>query len=123
MSCFTQAKLAFERIPIPKIYHPFICGPDNQTLKDLSEPTGARISIPPHALLKDEIVISGEKEGVLRAKQAILHIYEEKVNRQLNHSRMFRNVMQNLIKNFRALTIIFCCGYFSVDCEMMVREL
>lgn len=73
-----QAKLAFERIPIPKIYHPFICGPDNQTLKDLTEPTGARIIVPPHAVLKDEIVISGEKEGVLRAKQAILHIYEEK---------------------------------------------
>lgn len=41
--------------------------------------TGARIIVPPHAVLKDEIVISGEKEGVSKAKQTILHIYDEKV--------------------------------------------
>lgn len=109
-----QAKLAFERIPIPKIYHPFICGPDNQTLKDLTEPTGARIIIPPHAVLKDEIVISGEKEGVLRAKQAILHIYEEKVNKRRNYGRMFCIVMQKFDLRFQSLTVIFGCGYFSV---------
>lgn len=73
-----QAKLAFERVPVPKIYHPFICGPDNQTMKELMEMTGARIIVPPHAVLKDEIVISGEREGVLKAKQTILHIYDEK---------------------------------------------
>lgn len=74
-----QAKLAFERVPIPQIYHPFICGPDSQTIKELMEMTGARITVPPHAVLKDEIVISGEKEGVQKAKQTILHIYDEKV--------------------------------------------
>jgi hypothetical protein len=29
--------------------------------------------------MKDEIVISGDKEGVMKAKQAILKIYEDKV--------------------------------------------
>jgi hypothetical protein len=29
--------------------------------------------------MKDEIVVSGDKEGVLEAKQAILKIYEDKV--------------------------------------------
>jgi hypothetical protein len=74
-----QAKLAFERLPIPKIYHPFVCGPDNQTTKRLMEQTGARISVPPPSVPKDEIVVAGEKEGVFTCKQTIMAIYEEKV--------------------------------------------
>lgn len=70
-----QAKLAFERLPIPKVYHPFICGPNKENINRLSEETGAKISVPPH---KDEIVVSGEKDGVLRCKQTIMAIYEEK---------------------------------------------
>lgn len=73
-----QAKLAFERLPILKIYHPFICGPDNQQVKALAQQTGARISVPPPSVLKDEICVAGEKEGVYQAKQTILQIYEEK---------------------------------------------
>jgi KH domain len=67
-------------LPIPKIYHPFICGPDNQYVRELSEQTGAHIRVPAHAVMKEEIVISGDKEGVMEAKQAILKIFEEKVN-------------------------------------------
>ena len=74
-----QSKLATERLDIPKIYHPFICGPDNQFVHELSEQTGAHIRVPGHSVLKDEIVVSGDKEGVMAAKQAILKIYEEKV--------------------------------------------
>lgn len=74
---YFQAKLAFERLPIPKVYHPFICGPNKETINRLSEETGAKISVPPH---KDEIVVSGEKDGVLRCKQTIMAIYEEKVS-------------------------------------------
>jgi len=49
-------------------------------VRELMEQTGARISVPPHhSFVKDEIVISGEKEGVMHAKQTILQIYEEKV--------------------------------------------
>jgi len=74
-----QAKLAFERLPIAKVYHPFICGPDSQTVRELMERTGVKIIVPPHSVDKDEIVVSGEKEGVSEAKRFILAIYEEKV--------------------------------------------
>lgn len=76
---FVQAKLAFERLPVPKAYHPFVCGPFNQNIKQLMEETGARINVPPASVDKDEIVVSGEKEGVAKCKQVIMGICDEKV--------------------------------------------
>ncbi|KAL8583524.1 hypothetical protein ACOMHN_054840 [Nucella lapillus] len=73
-----QAKLAFERLPVQKAFHPFVCGPFNHNIKSLIEETGARINVPPASVDKDEIVVSGEKEGVAKCKQAIMSIYEEK---------------------------------------------
>lgn len=73
-----QAKLAFERLPVPKIYHPFICGPHNNNIKALIESTNAQINVPPPSVMKDEIVVSGEKEGVMKAKATIMKILEEK---------------------------------------------
>lgn len=70
-----QAKLAFERLMIEHVYHPFISG--GNTLK-ISEQTGARINIPPPSAQKNEITIAGEKEGVAKAKEMVLAIYEEK---------------------------------------------
>ena len=71
-----QAKLAFERLPIPKAFHPFVCGPNKENIIKWQEETNAKISVPPH---KDEIVVSGEKEGVLKCKAAMMAIYEVKV--------------------------------------------
>lgn len=65
------------------MYHPFICGPDNQTLREVMERTGVKIVVPPHSVDKDEIVVSGEKEGVLEAKRFILAVFEEKVKKLL----------------------------------------
>lgn len=73
-----QAKLAFERLPVQKAFHPFVCGAFNHNIKSLIEETGARINVPPASVDKDEIVVSGEKEGVAKCKQAIMRIYEEK---------------------------------------------
>ncbi|GIX67510.1 vigilin [Caerostris darwini] len=73
-----QSKLAFERLMIPKIYHPFIFGPFNETLTQLISDTGARINIPPTSVMKDELTIAGEKEAVAQAKARILDIYEER---------------------------------------------
>ena len=70
-----QAKLAFERLKIEHVYHPFIAGA-NAT--QITEQTGARINIPPPSAQKDEITIAGEKEGVAKAKETIMAIYEEK---------------------------------------------
>jgi rRNA processing protein Krr1/Pno1 len=73
-----QAKLAFERLPVEKLYHPFICGPDNTKVQELMTRTGARINVPPPSVMKDEIVVSGEKEGVHEAIAEIMKIYKEK---------------------------------------------
>ncbi|XP_071109075.1 vigilin-like [Haliotis cracherodii] len=73
-----QAKLAFERLPVPKVFHPFVCGPNNSNIKQLMEETGAKINVPPPSVMKDEIVVSGEKEGVMKCKATIMQICEEK---------------------------------------------
>lgn len=73
-----QAKLALVRIPVPKMYHPFILGPNSQAVQELAERTGARIAVPPFTSVKEEIVVSGEKEGVYMAEQEILRILESK---------------------------------------------
>ena len=76
---FSQAKLAFERLTVDKEYHPFICGPANKNILALQDQTGARINVPPPSVMKNEIVVSGEKEGVHQAVSSIMKVYEEKV--------------------------------------------
>lgn len=73
-----QSKLAFERINIPKIYHPFVAGPNNSYINVLKEETGAEIRVPPPSIDKNEIIVSGEKEGVSQAIATIMKIYKEK---------------------------------------------
>lgn len=73
-----QAKLAFERLNIPKIYHPFICGPDNEKAKEIANLTGARINIPPLSVEKDELTVAGEKDAVHKAVKIIMDIYKDK---------------------------------------------
>jgi transcription antitermination factor NusA-like protein len=73
-----QAKLAFERLNIPKIYHPFICGPDNERAKEIANATGARINIPPPSVHKDELTVAGEVDGVQKAVAMIMDIYKDK---------------------------------------------
>lgn len=68
-----------ERISFEKAFHPFISGAYNRLVQELSQETGARISIPPPSLAKDEIVITGEKEAVAMAIARIRATYEEKV--------------------------------------------
>lgn len=72
-----QSKKAFERVHVPKIFHPFVLGPFNENLQALIEQTGARINVPPPSVLQDEITIIGEKEGVLKAKSTIESIYRD----------------------------------------------
>ncbi|XP_066519973.1 vigilin isoform X1 [Hoplias malabaricus] len=73
-----QDKRAVERLSLEKAFHPFIAGAYNRVVQELSQETGARISIPPPSLPKDEIVITGEKEAVAMAIARIRAIYEEK---------------------------------------------
>jgi len=73
-----QAKLAFERLDIPKKYHPFICGADNETAKEIANATGARINIPPPSVPKDELTVAGEIDSVKKAVSMIMEIYKDK---------------------------------------------
>jgi hypothetical protein len=75
-----QSKQAYERISVPKMYHPFICGAHNEKVTALMNETGVRINIPPLSVQKDEITITGEKEGVMTAKERILNIHQEMVS-------------------------------------------
>ena len=77
---FPKAKLSFERLAIPKVFHPFISGANNATARKIMEQTGARINIPPPSVNKDELTVAGEKEGVASAIKAINDIFEEKVS-------------------------------------------
>lgn len=79
-----QSKKASERISVPKIYHPFIVGANNENLNAMMIETGAKVNVPPASSAKDEIVIAGEKEGVLLAKAKIEAIYKEMVFNILN---------------------------------------
>uniref|UniRef100_A0A8C9SBC5 Vigilin n=1 Tax=Scleropages formosus TaxID=113540 RepID=A0A8C9SBC5_SCLFO len=74
-----QDKRAVERISLEKAFHPFVAGAYNRLVQEMSQETGARISIPPPSLAKDEIVITGEKEAVALAIARIRSVYEEKV--------------------------------------------
>uniref|UniRef100_A0A671R3K8 Vigilin n=1 Tax=Sinocyclocheilus anshuiensis TaxID=1608454 RepID=A0A671R3K8_9TELE len=73
-----QDKRAVERLSFEKAFHPFIAGAYNQLVQEVSQETGARISIPPPSVPKDEIVITGEKEAVATAIARIRAIYEDK---------------------------------------------
>ncbi|XP_011604975.1 vigilin [Takifugu rubripes] len=73
-----QDKRAVERLSLEKVFHPFIAGAHNRLVQELGQETGARISVPPPSLPKDEIVITGEKEAVALALNRIRAIYEDK---------------------------------------------
>ncbi|KAL0268526.1 UNVERIFIED_CONTAM: hypothetical protein PYX00_010437 [Menopon gallinae] len=72
-----QSKQSYERISVPKMYHPFICGGFNETLNQLIQETNVRINVPPPSVQSDEITIAGEKEGVQTAKDRIMKIYKD----------------------------------------------
>ncbi|CAH8643190.1 unnamed protein product [Schistosoma mattheei] len=74
-----QSQQAFERLSIPKIYHPFICGPNNQIVNDLKSRTDTKINIPPPNVSVDEITVSGKREGVAQAVKEIQAIYNERL--------------------------------------------
>ena len=76
-----QSKQSYEVLPVPKIYHPFITGPSNEyTNKMLQEHPGVRINVPPLPVVKDEISVAGETEGVQAVKSKIMKMYKDIVS-------------------------------------------
>lgn len=57
----------------------FSLGPYGERVAAISAETGARIHIPPSSTQSDDIVVAGEKNGVLAAKAQIEQIHEDMV--------------------------------------------
>merc|ERR1719211_928637 len=73
-----QSKQSYEVLSIPKIYHPFITGPNNVNIKNFTEKhPSVRVNIPPLSVMKDELSIAGEKDGVLAVKATIDKIWKD----------------------------------------------
>jgi rRNA processing protein Krr1/Pno1 len=74
-----QSKTATERLVIPKIYHPWVRGVNNelaqQEIAARAGSSGVKVNIPPPALDKDEIVVSGERAAVEIAVAEIRRIH------------------------------------------------
>lgn len=69
-----RSKQAYERLDIPKVFHPFITGAHNEKIKALTEGSGVKVNIPPLSVQKDEISVAGERDGVLKVKMAIIQV-------------------------------------------------
>ncbi len=74
-----RSKQAYERLEIPKIYHPFITGAYNEKIKAFTEGSGVKVNIPPLSVQKDEISVAGERDGVLKVKHVILQVNNGKL--------------------------------------------
>ncbi|XP_008470971.1 vigilin-like [Diaphorina citri] len=72
-----QSKKAFEKISIPKKYHPFICGAHNCNIVDFQTKYNVRINVPPPSVDSDVITISGEKEGVQKSIEFAKKVNED----------------------------------------------
>jgi len=73
-----QSKQAYEVLQIPKQFHPFINGPNSDRVKKwMSEYSNVRINIPPPGVMKDELSVAGEREGVLKVVEQIKKFHHD----------------------------------------------
>lgn len=73
-----QSRTGTERLNIPRLYHPWLRGFNNELANELAQRTGAKINIPPPHVEKDEITVSGDREKVEAAVAEINKIYNAK---------------------------------------------
>ena len=99
------ASRANERVSIPKIYHPFICGPFNKTLDAIMAETGAKVNVPPPSVNKEEISITGEKDAVHKAKERIMKIFHDKENKCQTVSMEVRKSQHKYIIGHKGSTL------------------
>merc|ERR1712223_953606 len=73
-----QSKQSYEVLSIPKIYHPFITGPNNDYVnKMVADNPNVRINVPPLPVMKDEISVAGETDGVQIVKAKIMELFKD----------------------------------------------
>lgn len=70
-----KSKQGVEKLPIPRMYHPFIRGPYDNLVRGLEQEHGVRIRL---GREEDEVTVTGDRENVARARDAILTIYEDR---------------------------------------------
>ncbi|EGD76259.1 hypothetical protein PTSG_00962 [Salpingoeca rosetta] len=75
---FERAKTDHRKLQISKAYHPLVAGPGNATIKRIMEQTGVKIHVPPPAVEKDEVTVTGERAAVARACDELMQIYNDK---------------------------------------------
>ena len=76
-----QSKQAYEKLDIPKQYHPFINGPNGDMQKKLiGDLANVRINIPPLSGTKTEMSVAGEKEAVMQVVEKIKALHMDMVS-------------------------------------------
>ncbi|XP_037566571.1 vigilin-like [Dermacentor silvarum] len=70
-----KSKHGVEELKIPRMYHPFIAGPYNNSVKALEQETGTRIRLDRE---EDKVTITGDKENVAKAKDSLMATYEDR---------------------------------------------
>ncbi|CAH8679581.1 unnamed protein product [Schistosoma rodhaini] len=117
-----QSQQAFERLSIPKIYHPFICGPNNQIVNDLKSRTVTKINIPPPNVSVDEITVSGKREGVAQAVKEIQAIYNERLETTKTITVKVARSQHRIIFGQRGSGIADILAQTSVSVELPVDD-
>lgn len=74
-----QSCTGFLVLPDPKKYR-FVVGPGGSTVDRIRKDTGCRITIPRNQAVGEAITIHGSKEGVEKAKEAILEVVKKSGN-------------------------------------------
>jgi hypothetical protein len=85
------AKQATETLEIPRQFYPWIRGANNETVDRLQSENNIKINIPPSRTKNETIVISGEREGVLKTTQEVKSIYNEMVSNESVSNFYFHN--------------------------------
>lgn len=70
-----KSKQGVERLQIPRMYHPFVRGPYDNVVRGLEQEHTVRIRL---GREEDEITVTGDKENVARARDAIMAIYNDR---------------------------------------------
>lgn len=70
-----KSKHGVEKMKVPRAFHPFVAGPYGATVKNLEQETKTKIRLDRD---EDEITITGDKECVAKAKEAINNIYKDR---------------------------------------------
>ncbi|CAN7985684.1 unnamed protein product [Ixodes hexagonus] len=70
-----KSKQGVEKLPIERMYHPFVRGPFDNHVRGLEQEHNVRIRL---GRDEDEVTITGDKENVARARDAIMAVYEDR---------------------------------------------